>query len=70
MLFRSGQVVPHDEIISAVWGDENRQERYHHLSLYMSYLRKKLEDDPKAPRYLRTRYGQGYWFSGPYDPDP
>jgi DNA-binding response OmpR family regulator len=33
------------------------------LSLYIHYLREKLEDDPEHPVYIRSEWGSGYWFS-------
>ena len=33
-----------------------------YLRVYMRQLRKKLEDDPKRPRYLITESGVGYRF--------
>jgi len=29
---------------------------------YIWYLRQKLEQDPKQPRYLLSERGVGYWF--------
>ncbi|MCG2768043.1 MAG: helix-turn-helix domain-containing protein [Anaerolineae bacterium] len=33
------------------------------MSLYIRYLRQKLEDDPSNPRYILTRWGRGYLFN-------
>jgi len=59
-----GQVMPRRELLTRIWGptctDENR-----YLSLYVRYLRQKLEDDPSNPRYILTRWGRGYLFSYP-----
>ena len=59
-----GQIMTHQELLSHVWGiectDENR-----YLSLYIRYLRQKLEDDPNNPRYILTRWGRGYLFNPP-----
>jgi DNA-binding response OmpR family regulator len=35
-----------------------------YLSVYIRYLRQKIEDDPANPRYIRTRWGMGYYFAG------
>ena len=57
-----GRVVSHDELIKAVWGP-SYEDALSCLSLYIHYLRDKLEDDPGKPRYIRTKWGQGYWFA-------
>lgn len=31
-----------------------------YLRLYVSQLRKKIEDDPSHPKYLKTEQGMGY----------
>jgi two-component system KDP operon response regulator KdpE len=46
-------------LLQRVWGPEYGDEG-HYLHVYMARLRKKLEDDPQSPRYLRTEPGVGY----------
>ena len=67
---RRGRVVSHQQAIDAVWGEGTPDSHGKRLSLYVGYLRRKLEFDPRHPRYIRTVYGQGYWFGSPYDPEP
>lgn len=61
-----GHVIPHKELITEVWGaayvGDTRS-----LSLYIRYLREKLEDDPGNPRYICTEWGSGYKFTGAED---
>ncbi len=66
---RRGRVVPREELISSLW-DAPKDQASTYLSLYMSYLRRKIEDDPGQPTYLRTRYAVGYWFHGDGDSKP
>jgi DNA-binding winged helix-turn-helix (wHTH) protein len=49
----------HDELIAAIWGDEYGPsiEQLNHL---IWELRKKIEPDPKEPRFLETVRGLGY----------
>lgn len=59
---RQGCVVSHLELLKEVWG-ESYCDAMPLLSLYIRYLREKLEEDPGEPEYLRTEWGRGYWFS-------
>jgi len=61
-----GRVVPHVELLRSVWGPGYETERGY-LALYVCYLRQKLEDDPKHPRYVCTRFRVGYYFRSAYD---
>jgi len=57
-----GRIVPHKELLTNVWGPEYAEEvRY--LSVYIRYLRQKIEDDPANPCYIRTRWKVGYYFA-------
>lgn len=60
---RAGHVVSHRELLLEVWGPEYEAETSY-LSLYVWYLRQKLEDDPRNPQYIHTRHRIGYCFSG------
>jgi len=55
----AGKVVVADALLTAVWGPEYHDE-LQHVRLYISRLRRKIEDDPKNPRYLQTVRGVGY----------
>ncbi|MBI4213099.1 MAG: response regulator [Chloroflexi bacterium] len=46
-------------LLQQVWGPEYGSEE-HYLHVYMARLRKKLEPDPRHPRYLTTVPGVGY----------
>jgi two-component system KDP operon response regulator KdpE len=60
-----GRVLTHRAILSAVWG-ENSAEQPEYLRVFVAQLRKKIEADPRHPRYLRTEPWIGYRF----DPAP
>lgn len=53
------KVVPHDEILEAIWGDEYR-DRTHYLRVSIGRLRQKIEADPGNPEYIVTCSGVGY----------
>ncbi len=63
LVSQSGRIVPHRELLTSVWGPEYAEE-VGYLSVYIRYLRRKIESDPANPRYIRTRWGMGYFFSG------
>jgi two-component system, OmpR family, KDP operon response regulator KdpE len=46
-------------LLREVWGAEYGQES-HYLHVYVARLRRKIENDPQAPRYLLTEPGVGY----------
>jgi len=57
----AGRVLPHETLLARVWGDEHAGE-LNYLRVYIWRLRKKLEVDPKRPRYILTENGVGYRF--------
>jgi DNA-binding response OmpR family regulator len=62
LLSRQGTVVSHTALLRGVWGSGYKEAKSL-LSLYIRYLRQKIEDDPNNPRYIRTEWGIGYWFA-------
>ena len=57
----AGWVMTHEMLLSKVWGYEYRDETGL-LRLYITYLRKKIEQDPGDPQYILTERGVGYRF--------
>jgi len=60
-LANRGKVLTHRSILSAVWGSGSR-EQPEYLRVFIGNLRKKLEPDPRAPKYLKTEPWIGYRF--------
>lgn len=56
-----GQALRKETIFNAVWGESCFSE-LSSLSVYISWLREKIEDDPKKPKYIKTVYKIGYSF--------
>lgn len=56
------RVLTKAQIFNSVW----RHEAYNETSLtvYISHLRKKIEDQPQHPKYIETVWGLGYRFKG------
>lgn len=58
-----GQVLTREQLIEQSFGigydgfDRN-------IDSYIKRIRQKIEDDPKKPKFVLTRYGQGYMFGG------
>jgi two-component system KDP operon response regulator KdpE len=59
-----GKLMTHPTILREVWGPAYGTES-HYLHVYVSQLRRKLEDDPSRPRYLLTEPGAGYRLVNP-----
>ena len=53
------QVLLHEQLLTAVWGNEYRDD-LDYLRAYIRYLRKKLEADPAHPKRIVTSRGVGY----------
>jgi two-component system, OmpR family, response regulator RegX3 len=59
----AGSVLTREALIDEVW-DMNWFGSTKTLDVHISGLRKKLEDDPREPRYIHTVRGVGFRFSG------
>jgi two-component system KDP operon response regulator KdpE len=58
---RPARVLTHDQLVDHLWGPASSRTR-HDLFVHVSRLRKKMEPDPKNPRFIVTRWGIGYVF--------
>jgi two-component system, OmpR family, KDP operon response regulator KdpE len=68
LVHRLGHVVPHEELVRAVWGP-NYADETANLGVYIRYLREKLEVTPSSPQYICTEWGIGYRFTAAPKPD-
>jgi two-component system, OmpR family, KDP operon response regulator KdpE len=57
-----GRMLTHQSLLNKVWGNEYTDD-VEYLRVYISQLRKKLEQDPKHPRHILSEPGVGYRFS-------
>ena len=62
LMRRAGALVTREQLIDEVW-DTNWFGSTKTLDVHVSGLRKKLADDPAAPRYLHTIRGVGFRFA-------
>lgn len=59
MALHPGQALSRIQILDAVWGDSSYRSEPS-VTVHMRRLRKKIEEDPSAPRLLQTVWGFGY----------
>ncbi|RME49079.1 MAG: winged helix family transcriptional regulator [Chloroflexi bacterium] len=62
LMRNAGEVLSRKYLMQEVWRtnfiDDTRT-----LEVHVCWLRKKIEEDPRRPRYLRTVRGKGYQFA-------
>lgn len=56
----TGRAVTHSQLLREVWGSEYGDVSV--LTLYIYYLRKKIEDSQHDHQYIHTQWGRGYCF--------
>jgi len=57
----AGKLLTFEKILVNVWGNEYLGSM-EHVHVYISHLRKKVEEDARNPRYIMTIHGMGYIF--------
>ncbi len=56
-----GKIYSRSELLHAIWGEDfPGDERT--VDVHVRRLREKLEVNPSEPRYVRTKWGSGYYF--------
>ena len=63
----ANEAVPHRELLQAVWGPDYG-DQVDYLRVFISSLRKKVENNPERPEYIVTEPWVGYRFSDPHKP--
>ena len=64
LMANAGQVLRREQIMDEVW-DPHWFGPTKTLDVHISWLRKKLEDEPSTPRYITTIRGVGFCFAAP-----
>lgn len=65
LIRNKGQILTREQLIEQSFGvgydgfDRN-------IDSYIKRIRHKIEDDPKKPKFVQTKYGQGYVFGGEF----
>jgi two-component system KDP operon response regulator KdpE len=63
LVSHQGKVLTHRQILRDVWGP-SAEENTHYSRVYLDRLRRKLEENPKQPKFFITVLGVGYRFVG------
>jgi len=61
LMRHAGKVLTHRKLLTAIWG-ANYGDQTEYLRVFIGQLRKKIEADPSAPRYILTEPWIGYRF--------
>lgn len=64
LVVNQGKALPHRRLLQAVWGPDYGEET-EYLRVFINQLRKKIEPEPRHPRYIHTEPWIGYRFERP-----
>ena len=56
-----GKIYSREELLTTIWGDDYPGD-VRTVDVHIRRLREKLEPNPSEPRYVRTKWGSGYYF--------
>ena len=56
-----GKIYSREELLKTIWGDEYPGDE-RTVDVHVRRLREKLESNPSEPRYVKTKWGSGYYF--------
>ena len=62
LMLNAGTTLPRQELLDRVWGEEWVGDT-RTLDVHIHWLREKIEDNPKTPKYIITIRGVGYRFA-------
>ncbi len=62
LLEHRGRTLTREELLKEVWGYTSAPST-RTVDVHVAWLRQKLENDPKQPKYILTVHGQGYKFA-------
>jgi len=55
-------VISRSRLLKEIWNYEDRHHGTRTVDMHVGFLRRKIEADPKNPRFIRTAFGMGYRF--------
>ena len=56
-----GKIYSREDLLTAIWGNDYPGD-VRTVDVHVRRLREKLESNPSEPRYVRTKWGSGYYF--------
>lgn len=62
LIGRKGKVITRDEFLDIIWGVDNLSVSHRTVDSHIAHIRKKVEDDPANPEYIRSVHSIGYKF--------
>jgi two-component system KDP operon response regulator KdpE len=62
LAYNAGRIVTSQQILDNVWGP-GYEDSVANVKLYIWYLRRKIEADPRNPYYVQTMRGTGYYLA-------
>jgi two-component system alkaline phosphatase synthesis response regulator PhoP len=62
MIVKKKQVITRDEFLDHIWGADNLSVSHRTVDSHIAHIRKKVEDNPSRPRYIRSVHSIGYKF--------
>lgn len=62
LMKNKGKVFTREKLLDSVWKDEKFVEE-RNVDVHITRLRSAIEKDNKEPRYIKTKWGVGYYFS-------
>ncbi|MPQ30341.1 response regulator transcription factor [Clostridium estertheticum] len=64
LLNNKGSILSRSQLVDKVWSDGSEYVDENALTVSVSRLRNKIEDNPNCPKYIKTIYGMGYMWVG------
>ncbi|AIQ70987.1 response regulator transcription factor [Paenibacillus graminis] len=68
LVANTGIILTREQLIDNIWSKEAEFVDENALSVAIKRLRAKIEDEPTAPKYIKTVYGLGYMWAGGHQP--
>ncbi len=62
MITRKGRVITRDEFLDFVWGVDNLAVSHRTVDSHIAHIRRKVEESPSRPKYIRSVHSIGYKF--------
>lgn len=63
LINNAGKVYSREELLAALWNSKHPED-LRTVDVHVRRLREKIEMDPSHPKYIRTKWGTGYFFQG------